>query len=64
MSFGHDARVISMAKKMPTHDMTEALARDTCSKCHIHLAVVYITENMAPLCKMCWKEVARSDVEW
>jgi hypothetical protein len=53
-----------MAKKMPTHNVIETHGGDTCSKCHIHLAVVYITENMAPLCKQCWEEVARSDLEW
>jgi hypothetical protein len=57
-------RGVSMAKKMPTHNVIETHGGDTCSKCHIHLAVVYITENMAPLCKQCWEEVARSDLEW
>jgi len=56
--------VVSMAKKMPIPDLTETLGGDTCFKCHIHSAVVYITETMAPLCKKCWEEVARSDLEW
>lgn len=64
MNFGHDAKVVSMAKKMPMYDLTEKLYEDTCSKCHIHSAVVYITEAMSPLCKKCWEEVARSDLEW
>ncbi|MBS7643986.1 hypothetical protein KEJ26_05375 [Candidatus Bathyarchaeota archaeon] len=53
-----------MAKKMSIYNLTEALPEDTCSKCHINSAIVYITENMAPLCRRCWEEVARSDLEW